>query len=236
MEKAADEISANSGRALVRRVDVRGEKQMEELVDSAVKEFGKLDVMVNNAGVNPWDNLLEGDVAKWRETMEVNVIGLALGCREAYRVMKGTGGHIVNITSTAARYVEPDSPMYAASKHAADALTESLRLALQGKNIRVTAVMPGAVATSLVRSMPQEQLFGIARMFGVDPEGFKPGEQLPQEILDRVMAVAKNVVLRPEDIAEAVLYAVAQPETVHINEIMVRPAQALQMPGMSLPA
>jgi len=238
MEEAANEIAANSGRALVRRMDVRDEKQMRDLVDSAVKEFGKLDVMVNNAGVNPFDNVLEGDVARWRETLETNVIGLALGCREAYRVMKGKGGHIVNVTSVAARYAEPDGPMYAASKHAAGALTESLRLALQGKNIRVTAVMPGAVATSLVRSMPQEQLFAIARMFGVDPEqaGFKPGEQLPQEILDRVMAVAKNVVLRPEDIAEAVLYAVTQPETVHINEIMVRPSQPLQMPGMNLPA
>jgi len=238
MEEAANEIAANSGRALVRRVDVRDEKQVRDLVDSAVKEFGKLDVMVNNAGVNPFDSVLEGDVQKWRETLETNVIGLALGCREAYRVMKGKGGHIVNITSVAARYAEPDGPMYAASKHAAGALTESLRLALQGKNIRVTAVMPGAVATSLVRSMPQEQLFGIARMFGVDPEevGFKPGEQLPQEILDRVTAVAKNFVLRPDDIAEAVLYAVTQPETVHINEIMVRPAQQLQIPGMSLPA
>jgi NADP-dependent 3-hydroxy acid dehydrogenase YdfG len=238
MEEAANEIAANSGRALVRRVDVRDEKQVRDLVDSAVKEFGKLDVMVNNAGVNPFDNVIEGDVERWRETLETNVIGVALGCREAYRVMKGKGGHIVNVTSVAARYAEPDGPMYAASKHAAGALTESLRLALQGKNIRVTAVMPGAVATSLVRSMPEEQLFAIARMFGVDPEqaGFKPGQQLPQEILDRVMAVAKNVVLRPEDVAEAVLYAVTQPETVHINEIMVRPSQPLQMPGMSLPA
>ena len=238
MEEAANEIAANSGRALVRRVDVRDEKQVRDLVDSAVKEFGKLDVMVNNAGVNPFDNVIEGDVERWRETLETNVIGVALGCREAYRVMKGKGGHIVNVTSVAARYAEPDGPMYAASKHAAGALTESLRLALQGKNIRVTAVMPGAVATSLVRMMPEEQLFGIARMFGVDPEeaGFKPGQQLPQEILDRVMAVAKNVVLRPEDIAEAVLYAVTQPETVHINEIMVRPSQPLQMPGMNLPA
>jgi NADP-dependent 3-hydroxy acid dehydrogenase YdfG len=238
MEEAANEISSDSGRAAVRQVDVRDEKQMRELVDYGVKEYGKLDVMVNNAGINPFDNVLEGSVEKWRETLETNVIGLALGCREAYRVMKGKGGHIVNVTSVAARYAEPDSPIYAASKHAAGALTESLRLALQGKNIKVTAVMPGAVATSLVRNMPEEQLFAIGRMFGIDPEqaGMQTGEHVPQEILDRVMAVAKNVVLRPEDIAAAVLYAVTQPETVHLNEIMVRPAQPLQMPGMNLPA
>lgn len=238
MEEAANEIAANSGKASVQQVDVRDEKQVRDLVDGAVKEFGGLHVMVNNAGVNPFDNLLEGDVARWRETLETNVIGLALGCREAYRVMKDKGGHIVNVTSVAARYAEPDSPIYAASKHAAGAITESLRVALQGKNIRVTAVMPGAVATSLVRMMPEEQLFAIGRMFGIDPEeaGMQPGEHVPQEILDRVMAVAKNVVLRPEDVAEAVVYAVSQPETVNVNEIMVRPSQPLNMPGMNLPA
>lgn len=238
MEETANEIASNSGRAAVRQVDVRDETQMRDLVDEAVKQFGKLDIMVNNAGVNPFDNVLEGNVEKWRETLETNVIGLALGCREAYRVMQGKGGHIVNVTSVAARYAEAENPMYAASKHAAGALTESLRLALQSKNIRVTAVMPGAVATSLVRNMPEQQLFAIGRMFGIDPEqaGMQPGQHIPQEILDRVLAVAKNVVLRPEDVAEAVLFAVSQPETVHLNEIMVRPAQQLQMPGMNLPA
>ncbi len=233
MEEAAKEISANSGRAAVRLVDVRNEEQMRDLVDDAVKEFGGLNIMVNNAGVNHFDNLLEGSVEKWRETLETNVIGVALGCREAYRVMQGKGGHIVNVTSVAARNAEPDNPMYAASKHAAGALTESLRLALQGKNIRITAVMPGAVATSIVRNLPEEQLYAIGRMFGIDPEqvGIKPGQQLPPEVLERVMAVAKNVTLRPEDIAEAVLYVVTQPETVHVNEVMVRPAQQLQMPS-----
>jgi NADP-dependent 3-hydroxy acid dehydrogenase YdfG len=238
MDAAASEISASSGRAAVRQADVRDENQMRDLVDGAVKEFGKLDVMVNNAGVNPFDNLLDGSVDRWRETLETNVIGLALGCREAHRVMQGKGGHIVNVTSVAARYAEPDGPMYAASKHAAGALTESLRVALQGKNIRITAVMPGAVATSIVRNMPEQQLFAIGRMFGIDPDqvGLKPGQQIPDEILGKVAAAAKNMVLRPEDVAEAVLYAVTQPETVHLNEIMVRPAQQLQMPGMNLPA
>jgi NADP-dependent 3-hydroxy acid dehydrogenase YdfG len=235
MDGAAKAISANSGRAIVRQTDVREEKQMRELVDAAVSEFGKLDIMVNNAGVNPFDNVLEGDYEKWRETLEVNVLGLALGCREAYRVMKGKGGHIVNITSVAARYAEPQDPMYAASKHAAGALTESLRIALQGKNIRVTAIMPGAVATSLVRNMPQEQLNAIGKMFGIDPSGLKAGEHVPQEMIDRVLAVAKQVVMRPEDIAEAVVFAVSLPETVHVNEIMIRPAQALQLPGLNLP-
>jgi NADP-dependent 3-hydroxy acid dehydrogenase YdfG len=222
----------------VRQSDVRDEKQVAALVDSAVTEFGKLDIMVNNAGVNPFDNVLEGDVQKWRDTLETNVIGLALGCREAYRVMKGKGGHIVNVTSVAARYSEPDDPMYAASKHAAGALSESLRIALQGKNIRMTAIMPGAVATNLVRTMPQEQLFAIGRMFGIDPEaaGIQAGEHLPQEMIDRVLGVARQFVMSPDDIAQAVLYAVTAPETVHIGEIMIRPPQQLQIPGMSIPA
>ena len=238
MDEAAKAISSDGAKAVVRQSDVRDEKQMAELVDSAVAEFGKLDIMVNNAGVNPFDNVLEGDVQKWRDTLETNVIGLALGCREAYRVMKGKGGHIVNVTSVAARYAEPDDPMYAASKHAAGALTESLRLALQGKNIRMTAIMPGAVATNLVRTMPQEQLFAIGRMFGIDPEavGIQPGEHLPQEVFERVLGVARQFVMSPEDIAQAVVYAVTTPETVHINEIMVRPPQQLQIPGVSVPA
>lgn len=237
MEEAANEISANSGRALVRQVDVRDEKQVRDLVDATVKEFGRLDVYVNNAGLNHFDNVLEGSVEKWREMLETNVIGMALGCREAARVMQGKGGHIVNVTSVAARYAEADNPMYAASKHAAGALTESLRLALQGKNIRVTAVMPGAVLTSIARNMPQEQLFAIGRMFGIDPDqvGLRPGEPLPNEVLDRVAAVTANMLLRPENIAEAVLFAVTQPETMHVNEIMVRPSQPLQMPGMNVP-
>ncbi len=151
--------------------------------------------------------------------------------------MQGKSGHIVNATSVAARSVEPDGPMYAASKHAAGALTESLRVALQGQNIRMTAIMPGAVATNLVRSMPEEQLFAVARTLGIDPveAGLEPGEYLPQEMLDRVATVAKAFVMSPDDIAQAVLFAVTMPESVHVNEIMVRPSQPLQMPGLRLP-
>jgi len=239
MDAAAKEIEEAGGKAIVKAGDVTDEKVMIGLVDAAVETFGALDVMVNNAGYNPFDPVINGgDYAKWKETLDVNVLALALGCREAVRVMQGKGGHIVNVTSVAARSAEPDGPMYAASKHAAGALTESLRVALQGQPIRMTAIMPGAVATNLVRSMPQEQLFAVARMMGVDPEeaGVEPGEHLPQDLLDRVATLGKAFVLSPDDIAQAVLFAVTMPESVHVNEIMVRPSQPLQMPGMRLPA
>jgi NAD(P)-dependent dehydrogenase (short-subunit alcohol dehydrogenase family) len=236
MDAAAKEVASAGGKAAVRSVDIRDEKSFVEMVDSAVAEFGRLDIMVNNAGYNPFDAVIKGgDYAKWKETLEVNVLGTALGMREAVRVMNGKG-HIVNITSVAARQAEPDDPMYAASKHAADGLTESIRFALEGTNIRLTAIMPGMVATNLVRAMPQEQLFGIARMFGQDPDsmGWQPGDHLPQEMLDQVAAVAKNFVMSPDDIADAVLYAVTAPENLQISELVIRPLQPLQIPGMRL--
>ena len=238
MDVAAKEIAAAGGKASVRQLDVTDEKSFIGMIDAAVAEFGKLDIMVNNAGYNPFDTVINGgDYARWKETLEVNVLGIALGMREAVRVMKGKSGHIVNITSVAARYSEPDDPMYAASKHAAGALTESIRLALEGQNIRVTAIMPGAVATNLVRSMPQEQLFGVARMLGQNPDemDWKPGDHLPQQLLDSVATMAKNFVMSPDDIAEAVMYALSVPQNVQVSEIMIRPLQPLQMPGMRLP-
>jgi NADP-dependent 3-hydroxy acid dehydrogenase YdfG len=239
MDAAAREITAAGGKASARRVDVTDEKAFVALVDGAVAELGKLDIMVNNAGYNPFDTVIDGgDYAKWKETLEVNVLGVALGCREAVRVMKGKGGHIVNITSTAARYAEPDSPIYAASKHAAGALTESIRLALAGQSIRITAIMPGPVATNIVRSMPKETLIGITKMFGLDLEaaGWKPGDHLPPEMEAKVLAVAKPMVMSAQDIADAVLFALSAPDSVQISEIMIRPLMPLQMPGISTPA
>jgi len=98
--------------------------------------------------------------------------------------------------------------------------------------------MQGAVATNLVRTLDQERLFAIGRMFGLDPEqwGISPGDHLPQEVFDRVLGVARQFVMSPDDIAQAVVYAVSMPDTVCVNEIMVRPPQQLQIPGMSLPA
>src|SRR5207247_9586992 len=118
------------------------------------------------------------------------------------------------------------------------ARTGGRQRARQGKDIRMTAIRRGAVATSRVRTLDQERLFAIGRMFGLDPEqwGISPGDHLPQEVFDRVLGVARQFVMSPDDIAQAVVYAVSMPDTVCVNEIMVRPPQQLQIPGMSLPA
>lgn len=238
MEEAAKAINANGGKAIAKKLDVTDEKAFGKVVDGAVSEFGKLDIMVNNAGYNPFDTVINGgDYARWKETLEVNVLGFALGMREAVRVMKGKGGHIVNITSVAARYAEPEDPMYAASKHAAGALSESIRLALAGQPIRVTAIMPGAVATNLIRSMPPETVKGIAKMMGIDLDaaGWKPGEHFPPELTEKALAAMRNMVMSPQDIADATLYALCAPPTVQISEIMIRPLQPLNVPGVNVP-
>lgn len=236
MDEAAKAISSDGGKASVRVVDVTDEKAFIAMVDDTVAEHGKLDIMVNNAGYNPFDPVIDGgDYAKWKETLEVNVLGFALGMREAVRVMKGKGGHIVNITSVAARYAEPDDPMYAASKHASGALTESIRLKLAGQPIRVTAIMPGAVATNLIRSMPSDTIQGIAKMFGIDLGDWKPGEHFPPELQEKALAVARNMVMSPQDIADAALYALCAPPSVQVSEIMIRPLQPLAIPGVNVP-
>jgi len=144
--------------------------------------------------------------------------------------MKGQGsGHIVNISSVDALGVNPENPVYSATKYAVNAITEGLRRALVGQNIHVTNIMPGGVLTSMARNMPPDQLMALGRAFGVDPEtaGLQPGQHLPPEVLERAGQATTTVLLKPEDVAEAMLFAVCQPPTVHVNELVVRPSRQL---------
>ena len=234
MVDAAADITEAGGRAFPRVMDVREEKHVQAAVDFAARELGGLHIMVNAAGVNHFDNILEGSIDNWREMFETNVIALILCCREAARVMKGQGGgHIVNVSSVAALHVEPQNPVYGATKHAVNAVSEGLRQALAEHNIRVTNIMPGGVLTNIARNMPQERLMALGRALGIDPEtaGVQPGQHLPPEILERAGQMTTGFLLKPEDVAEAVLFAVCQPPTVHVNELVVRPARQLPLPG-----
>jgi len=236
LQEVANAIGELGGKPLTQAMDVRDERQMAALIDAAVSEFGRLDVMVNNAGVSWPGTISDGKVEDWREMLEVNVLGLLIGCREAVRAMNAndpTGGHIVNISSNAARNTGPSNQVYSGTKHAVNAISDGLRQEVKDANIRVTVVMPGGTLTNFGRTMPQEVLSNAARALGVDPEaeGVKHGEYLPSEGVERILREHPGVFLSSEDIANAVLYAVQQPPSVLIDEMLVRPSVGMTLGG-----
>ena len=234
LEEVAGKIKAQGGRVLAKQVDVRKEQDIIDLIDSAVKELGRIDIMVNNAGISYPGTIGDGKTEEWREVLETNVLALLIGCREAVRVMKpGGGGHIVNISSVAARNTGPSGQVYSATKHAVNAISEGLRQEVQSLGICVTTVMPGGTLTNFARNFPQEALENAARALGVDPEaeGVRRGEYLPQEGMERVLREHAGVLLSPDDLANAVVYAVTQPASVHVNEVLVRPSRGLDLGG-----
>ena len=237
--EALEEIAGALGdRGLTQVMDVRDESHVRRLVDAAVERFGPLDIMVNNAGLNHSGNIESGNVEEWRAMLETNVLGVLIGCREAVRAMKAKGGdglrgHIVNVSSVAGRGTGPSNQVYSATKFAVNALSDGLRQEVHDAGIRVTIVMPGAVLTNFGRTFPQEVLDAAARALGLDPEaeGVRRGEYLPQEGVERVLRERPGVFLSADDIARAVLYAVSQPASVQVDEIMVRPSIGLSLGG-----
>ncbi len=236
LEEVASEIRALGGGAVARTMDVRDEGQVVALVDAAVQEFGRLDIMVNNAGVSHQGAITDGSTEEWREMLETNVLALLVGCREAIRAMKSNdlpGGDIVNVSSVAARETSASGQVYSATKHAVNAISDGLRQEVHDLGIRVTVVMPGGTLTNIGRTLPQEVLNGAARALGVDPEGegVRHGEYLPREGIERVLREHPGVLLSSDDLARAVVYAVTQPASVHVDELLVRPSLGIELGG-----
>jgi len=227
-------ITSSGGKALARVIDVRNDKEVAGLIDDAVREYGRLDIFVNNAGLSYPGNISDGNTEEWREMLETNILALLIGCREAVRAMRSNGGgHIVNVSSVAATTTGPTGQVYSATKHAVNAISDGLRQEVQGLGICVTTVMPGGTLTNFARNFSQETLENAARALGVDPEaeGVRRGEYLPQAGVDRILREHPGVLLSPDDIARAVVYAVSQPQGVHVNEVLVRPARGLDLSG-----
>jgi NADP-dependent 3-hydroxy acid dehydrogenase YdfG len=239
MEEAAKEIAAKGGKAIVKKLDVTDEKAFGKVVDEAVAELGKLDIMVNNAGYNPFDTLIDGgDYAKWKQTLEVNVLGVALGCREAVRVMKGKTGHIVNITSVAARYAEPETrsmPLPSTPRAPSLRASASPWPASRYASLRSCPAQSPPTSSARCRKsscLPSPECSASTRRRWAGSRA----STCRRRCWTRTAVMAKNFVMRPEDIAGAVLYALCVPDNVQVSEIMIRPLQPLQMPGMRLPA
>jgi NADP-dependent 3-hydroxy acid dehydrogenase YdfG len=211
MKEAAARIEAAGGTATVVVGDVREPGVVEGLIDAAVAATGHVDVVVNNAGIADFGPILEGDVERWRALFDTNVVALLAGCQAGVRAMRhqGTPGHIVNVSSVAAQ--DPSSGVYGATKHAVNVISRTLRLELLEDPITVTTILATLVALS-----------------GLDVE-LSPGERIPDEVLSRAQAALSEFAARPEDIAEAVLFAVSQPAGVHVAELVVRPNKDLQL-------
>ena len=196
-------IEEGGGKVLAATCDVTDEAQAHGLIRRAEDEFGRVDILVNNAGVMLLSTVGKGLSDEWRRMFDVNVLGLLYATDAAIETMKRQGGgHLVNVSSVAGRKVTRDSSgVYAGSKFAVGAISEGLRQELLQDNIRVTIVEPGAVATELTDHITDEDA---------------------REALGGLLNLE---ILQAEDVANAIVYAVTQPERVSVNEILIRPTQ-----------
>ncbi len=228
MEASRARIEAAGGRGTVVVLDVREVRQVQELVDRAVRETGRLDIMVNNAGLSYPTPITDGDPEEWRAMLETNVLALLVGCQAAVRAMRqcGAEGHVVNISSIAAH--RPDSGVYGATKHAVNCISSTLRRELEEDSIRVVNVMPGAIATNFARNFDPAFVAGFVQGAGVQAE-VKRGERLPDEVMEALQPRMRQLLASAADVAAAVLYAVTQPIYVNVAEIVVRPPKQLSL-------
>jgi NADP-dependent 3-hydroxy acid dehydrogenase YdfG len=199
LEALADRIEASGGEAAYAHTDVKRREDLSNLVGLAIERYGKLDVLVNNAGVAPISLLDELRVEDWEEMIDVNLKGVLYGIAAAMPVFRRQGfGHFVNVISTAGIQIIPTMAVYAGTKNAVRAITEGLRPEA-GDKLRVTSVSPGFVNTNLADSMTNPVV--------------------KSQIMDQMDKMA----IPPVAIARAIAFAIEQPADIDVNEIVIRP-------------
>jgi NADP-dependent 3-hydroxy acid dehydrogenase YdfG len=204
INELAEEISGGGGKALAIPTDVADANAAATLITTTKDEFGSVDVLINNAGVMLLGPLLGADLEHWQRMVHVNLLGLIYCTHHALPIMQEQGGgHVVNVSSVAGRTARLGSGVYNATKWGVGAFSESLRQEALNYNVRVTIVEPGYVDTELQGH--NEHPMVVERMA-------KDKEQIGK-------------VLEADDIANAIVYAVTQPEHVSINEVLVRPTR-----------
>lgn len=194
-------IKENGGEVYSQKLDVTKKNECNSFVDNVLKKWGTVDILVNNAGLMPLSFFKNLKIDEWDQMIDVNIKGV-LYCTGAVvtHMLENKSGHIINISSVAGRIVFPAGSVYCATKHAITAFSEGLRQELSvRKNIRVTCIEPGVVATELTNTITDESLQGF------------------------VENAKKMEALQAEDIANAIVYAIESPNHVNVNEILIRP-------------
>jgi NADP-dependent 3-hydroxy acid dehydrogenase YdfG len=184
------------------QTDVSNREQVKRLIDRAVQAYGRIDVLISNAGLMPQSLFEQGKVEEWDRMIDVNLKGVLYGIAGALPYMKEQkSGHFINVSSVAGHKVGPGSGVYAATKHAVRALSEGLRQEVKPYNIRTTVISPGAVATELPDTI-------------TDPV-----------VAKRVRGLYEQVAIPADSFARTVVFAMSQPDDVDINEILFRPTR-----------
>ncbi|RUT08603.1 oxidoreductase [Dulcicalothrix desertica PCC 7102] len=198
LEAIAKEINVSGGIAEYQALDVTQRSQLEAIVQFAQTKFGRVDVLINNAGVMPLSALEQLKVEEWERMIDVNIKGVLYGIAAALPVMKAQKtGQIINISSIGGHTVSPTAAVYCATKFAVGAISEGLRQEVGG-DIRVTVISPGVTESELADSISDE------------------GARLRMQEYRRVYIPASAI-------ARTILFAIEQPLDVDINEIIVRP-------------
>ena len=163
LQELEKQIIKNNGEILVQKTDVTRKSDCDSLVNTIVEKWGKVDILINNAGLMPLSYFKNGKVEEWEQMVDVNIKGV-LYCTSAVvpYMLEKKSGHIINISSVAGRIVFAGGSVYCATKHAIAALSEGLRKELSPTyNIRVTCIEPGAVETELLESITDESMTGF---------------------------------------------------------------------------
>lgn len=194
----AQDITNDGGQALALPLDVTSLDSVRAFVEAACEQFGRVDVLVSNAGVMPLSLMAELRVDEWNQMIDVNLRGVLNGIAAALPVMRGQkSGHFINVASVSAHRVDPTAAVYCATKFAVRALSEGLRQ--ECKDLRVTVVSPGLTRTELFDGISSS----AARAF--------------------IQEMAENIAIPPSAIADAIGFAIGQPDHVDVNELIVRP-------------
>ena len=200
LQLLAKDLESRGGKALALTTDVTRREQVKALVDSAVQTYGRIDVMINNAGLMPQAPLERLKIDEWEQMIDVNIKGVLYGIAAALpHMQRQKAGHFINVSSVAGHRVGPGFAVYAATKYAVRALSEGLRQEVKPYNIRTTVISPGAVATELPDSV-------------TDPDASK-----------RIRTFYEQVAVPADSFARVVAFAISQPDELDINEILFRP-------------
>jgi NADP-dependent 3-hydroxy acid dehydrogenase YdfG len=198
----ADELTGKGGQAVAVATDVTDRAQVQRLVDAAVRAYGRVDVMINNAGLMPQSPLGRLKTSEWDRMIDVNIKGVLYGIAAALPYMeRQKAGHFINVASVAGHKVRAGGAVYSATKHAVRVISEGLRQEVKPFGIRTTVISPGAVDTEL------------------------PDTITEPDVAERMKKFYADQAISADSFGRAVIFAISQPDDMDVNEILYRPTK-----------